>query len=103
MRDLTHIKVTGFIEDREVFINDKRLRPETSQAAFNHSPDGFSWGYTGSGCAQLALAILMEFIPYREAFQFHQAFKESFVAFWNKDEDFTAQINLEEWLERHQS
>jgi hypothetical protein len=25
---------------------------------FNHSPDGFEWGYSGSGPAQLALAIL---------------------------------------------
>lgn len=23
----------------------------------NHSPTGFSWGYKGSGCSQLALAI----------------------------------------------
>ena len=26
----------------------------------NHSPDGFAWGYAGSGPAQLALAILFE-------------------------------------------
>ena len=26
----------------------------------NHSPDGFEWGYTGSGPAQLALAILCD-------------------------------------------
>jgi hypothetical protein len=25
---------------------------------FNHSPDGFAWGYEGSGPAQLALALL---------------------------------------------
>ena len=27
----------------------------------NHSPDGFSWGYQGSGPAQAALAILLDF------------------------------------------
>ena len=26
----------------------------------NFSPDGFSWGYSGSGPAQLAIAMLME-------------------------------------------
>ena len=26
----------------------------------NHSPDGFEWGYCGSGPAQLALAILAD-------------------------------------------
>ena len=34
------------------------LRPR--QDLYNHSPDGFSWGYHGSGCAQLALALLAD-------------------------------------------
>jgi hypothetical protein len=37
------------------------LSPEPSQAVRNHSPEGFSWGYGGSGPAQLALAILMDY------------------------------------------
>ena len=50
---------------REVLIIDenltaKILRPERSQAVKNHSPDGFNWGYAGSGPAQLALAMLLE-------------------------------------------
>lgn len=28
---------------------------------WNHSPDGFSWGYNGSGCTQLAKALLYDF------------------------------------------
>jgi len=31
----------------------------------NHSPDGFSWGYAGSGPAQLSFAILFDF--YKDA------------------------------------
>ena len=27
----------------------------------NHSPSGFSWGYAGSGPAQLALALLLDY------------------------------------------
>ncbi len=33
----------------------------------NHSPDGFSWGYGGSGPAQLALAILADHFQRRPA------------------------------------
>jgi hypothetical protein len=29
----------------------------------NHSPDGFNWGYKGSGPAQLSLALLADAIP----------------------------------------
>ena len=38
----------------------RELRPDRSHAVKNHSPDGFNWGYAGSGPAQLALAILLE-------------------------------------------
>lgn len=37
------------------------LDPRPSQKKRNHSPDGFEWGYGGSGPAQLALAILMDY------------------------------------------
>ena len=30
----------------------------------NHSPDGFEWGYYGSGPAQLALALLCDYGPH---------------------------------------
>lgn len=36
--------------------NERDLPPRLD--LFNHSPSGFSWGYSGSGPAQLALAIL---------------------------------------------
>ena len=50
---------------REVLIIDENrntwiLKPDRSQALKNHSPDGFNWGYGGSGPAQLALAMLLE-------------------------------------------
>jgi len=37
------------------------LAPSVSQKLRNHSPDGFEWGYGGSGPAQLALAILIDY------------------------------------------
>lgn len=33
---------------------------EPSLRVYNHSPDGFNWGGQGMGCAQLALAILLD-------------------------------------------
>jgi Family of unknown function (DUF6166) len=42
----------------------------------NHSPTGFSWGYAGSGPAQLALAILADYFGCAHAARpLHQLFK----------------------------
>lgn len=51
--------IIGSVETREVFIDNQFLNPKDSQKICNHSPDGFSWGYAGSGPAQLALAIML--------------------------------------------
>jgi hypothetical protein len=44
----------------KVLKNGKVLSPKPSQKLYNHSPDGFAWGYGGSGPAQLALALLYD-------------------------------------------
>lgn len=60
-----------------------------------HSPDGFEWGYPGSGPADLALAILADFFDedpeevrtyaftgkgeLSQAFHAHQEFKQEFI------------------------
>jgi len=41
--------------------NNVEITPEKSLKLQNHSPDGFNWGYTGSGPAQLSLAVLLHF------------------------------------------
>lgn len=45
-----------------------------------HSPTGFSWGYRGSGPADLAANILALFVSWKEAWRLHQAYKEDVVA-----------------------
>jgi hypothetical protein len=52
----------GEYPSRRVWLDGKELSPARSQEYFNHSPDGFNWGYGGSGAAQLALAIMLELI-----------------------------------------
>lgn len=44
-----------------VTVDGKTLDPRPSQKLHNHSPDGFEWGYGGSGPAQLSLAILLDY------------------------------------------
>lgn len=47
----------------------------------NHSPDGFSWGYSGSGPAQLALALCCDVLADDgRAQRIYQDFKRIFVA-----------------------
>ena len=46
----------------------------------DHSPDGFEWGYGGSGPAQLALAILVDCVGKRRALKYYQQFKTEIVA-----------------------
>ena len=47
----------------------------------NHSPDGFNWGFGGSGPAQLALALLADHLEDDdEALKYYQQFKLLIVA-----------------------
>jgi hypothetical protein len=46
----------------------------------NHSPDGFQWGYGGSGPAQLALALLADATDDETAQRYYQEFKFAVVA-----------------------
>jgi hypothetical protein len=54
------LTIEGQINSRIISVNGKPLSPRASPAVWNHSPDGFNWGYGGSGPARLALAILLE-------------------------------------------
>lgn len=54
---------------------------------YNHSPTGFNWGYGGSGPAQLALAILSDYLQNDEkAMRLYQFFKRDCVAGLEEDE-----------------
>ena len=45
------IIVQGDRVTSKVMLNGKLLNPVASQKVYNHSPDGFNWGYCGSGPA----------------------------------------------------
>ena len=61
----------------------EELPLEPSLKLANHSPTGFSWGYYGSGPAQLALALLLDATSVPEtALACYQEFKQAIVAGW---------------------
>ncbi len=66
----------------EVFKPGKAPYPlQQRQDVINHSPTGISWGYGGSGPAQCALAILLDYLGDEgEAQKQYQYFKFSVVA-----------------------
>lgn len=90
--------VTGNAETRKVKINNKMLSPEHSLQVINHSPDGFAWGYGGSGPAQLALAILLTVTNEEDAQRLHQQFKEDYVMKFRKDKNFSYKVPVKRWL-----
>ncbi len=78
--------------------NDVPLLPESSQRVWNHSPDGFSWGYHGSGPAQLALALLLDLgVDEKWAARHHQDFKRAFVAGWGESWTLTGS-EIDAWV-----
>lgn len=87
------------LEGRVVVLVDcERLTPSTSRLIRDHSPDGFNWGYGGSGPAQLALAILFDLTGNAEIAQGHyQDFKRQFVAGWGDKWEIT-ESQIREWL-----
>lgn len=81
--------IKGFVESRKVLNGATELLPDKSLKVRNHSPDGFAWGYGGSGPAQLALAILLEFTTEDIALQHYQDFKHCVIANLEGTKDFT--------------
>ena len=62
-----------------VTVNGQPLNPRLD--LWNHSPTGFECGYSGSGPAQLALALLADHLNDDElAVALHQSFKREAVA-----------------------
>ena len=82
------------------------LRPSLEIA--NHSPDGFNWGYGGSGPAQLALALVYDAIKQEnptlslmevrgKALYHYQDFKWKFVCGWGDTWEITSK-DIVNWL-----
>lgn len=87
------MKVKGQWSSRMVWVDGVELLPGPSQKVYNHSPDGFNWGYGGSGPAQLSLAImLLRYAPI-VALQRYQNFKWKVIAALPQG-DFEVELDL---------
>lgn len=81
----------GRASTREVWLDGKRLDLARGQRIVNHSPDGFNWGYSGSGPSQLALSVVLEITGRHEGYQ---DLKSKVIAGIPRGEDFVVQF---EW------
>lgn len=81
----------GNADTRQVWLDGEELLPEESQEYYNHSPDGFNWGYSGSGPSQLALAIILKLTGKPDGYQ---NFKLSQIAKLPQGEDFDITFKL---------
>lgn len=91
------INLRGELEPAKVWIDDRPLLPGKSQKIFNHSPEGFAWGYGGSGPAQLALAILLRVTDEATAVWNHQDFKWDFISRLPQS-DFDVEVDISPWM-----
>jgi len=90
--------IMGYRATRRVWLEGRELKPDESQKVWNHSPDGFNWGYGGSGPAQLALAIMLKLTDAETAKGLYQRFKWQFVAGW--PENFSIPVKeVEAWIQ----
>lgn len=76
----TSVLIDGDYETREIYVAGKRLNPGPSQKVWNHSANGFNWGYGGSGPAQFALALLMKYVDSETAQKYYHQLKFGFIA-----------------------
>lgn len=82
----------------------RKITPSRSLKIYNHSPTGFEFGYGGSGPAQLALAILLDFTNDRElALRHHQEFKWDFVTHWVHPGAEIEDKTIRQWLNQKEN
>jgi hypothetical protein len=94
---------------QDVYIQDGGVVQKLlKQSLVKHSPDGFQWGYSGSGPLDLALNILYDFYNRYYSFMFDSAlqefaqkhykrFTEDFVSKWENKWEITNE-QIQEWL-----
>jgi len=79
---------------RVVKVNGKVLDLEKSLKVADHSPDGFNWGYGGSGPAQAAFAILQHIFGDGFAKENTQRFKSDVIATQEIDKPFKVKVTV---------
>jgi len=84
----------GTISNVVVAVNGEPLKHRVY-----HSPDGFNWGYGGSGPADLARSILWDFIGAEPTPSLYQDFKFCFVSGWKDEWQITSE-EIQNWIDK---
>ena len=88
-RDRGRVEVIVVIDD---------LVPVPLQHRMRHSPDGFEWGYGGSGPSDLARSILWDYFGAEPHPACYQDFKFHFVAPASVDGFVVSEPEIDQWL-----
>lgn len=72
--------ITNWNEDIVCYRDENGIHTNVPRRIVYHSPDGFEWGYGGSGPSDFALNILSIFVGEKLADRYHQDFKWKFIA-----------------------
>lgn len=106
--NLEPITITGKQSSRQIFIGKEgtsnlfELSPNESFQIKMHSSNGFNWGYSGSGSAQLALAIVLLYVKDKEWIdRLYQNFKWEIIAGLPHGKDFQVTIDIGKWFYKY--
>lgn len=91
---------TGYRDESgcDVFVDGEILDPKFD--LINHSPDGFEWGYCGSGPSQLAFAILWDFLEDKTLTPYlYQKFKFDVISHLAEDEFTLTGDQIQAWID----
>ena len=78
--------------------NKQTLHFNIPQKVVKHSPTGMEWGYAGSGPADFALNILLNYTDAATALYLYQHFKHRFVANLPKEGGTITAQEIQEWI-----
>lgn len=69
----------------------------------HHSPDGFAWGYSGSGPTELAKDILWDVLGEKPDNRMYMDFREAFIAPLDMNKGFVLnEKDIRAWLDKWQ-
>jgi hypothetical protein len=94
----------GFRSDVKVFVgHDHRAYvPEPLHHRLRHSPDGFSWGYGGSGPSDLARSILWDVFDEAPTNWLYIAFKNDVIARLDQNKGWViTEADIRKWVYGH--
>jgi len=91
-------KIDTWNEDIVCFRDGEGAHTNIPRRITRHSPDGFEWGYGGSGPADFALNILSIFIGQEDAERYYQEFKFEIIAALPHEGGVIKQETILMWL-----